>query len=133
MLGVRESIEKLLSSGYKIAIASSNFRRNIKTVLENADSKFFFGVIVGRDDVNNPKPHPEVFLRCLEILRSLPEKSVVIEDAPKGIISANRGGIKKIIVIPNVWTKNGDFSSASLILDSANSLADTIISWRDLE
>lgn len=133
MLGVRESIEKLLSNGYKIAIASSNFRRNIETVLENAGSKFSFGAIVGREDIDNPKPHPEVFLRCLETLHSLPEKSVVIEDAPKGIIAANRGGIKKVIAIPNVWTKNGDFSNASLILDSANSLADTISSWKDPE
>ena len=131
ILGIRENIKKLLSNGYKIAIASSNFRRNIETVLRNANAEFSFDVIVGREDIDNPKPHPEVFLRCLELLNSSAEKSVVIEDAPKGIISANRGGIKKVIAIPNYWTENGDFSTASLILDSSIKLADTIMSWEN--
>jgi HAD superfamily hydrolase (TIGR01509 family) len=127
IVGIRKSIEKLISNGYKIAIASSNFRRNIETVLRNANAEFSFDVIVGREDIDNPKPHPEVFLRCLELLNSSAEESVVIEDAPKGIISANRGGIKKVIAIPNYWTKNGDFSNASLILSSAEKLCDSII------
>jgi beta-phosphoglucomutase len=90
MSGISENIEKLLNNNYKIAIASSNFRHNIYYVLEKSDIKLPFKTIIGREDIVKPKPDPEVFLKCLNKIDSLPEKSIVIEDAVKGIISANR-------------------------------------------
>ncbi len=131
MLGIKKSIKKLLSNKYKIAIASSNLRTNIETILKNTNTSFYFNTVIGREDICSPKPHPEVFLKCLNSLNSSAEKSVVIEDAPKGIISANKSNINKIIAIPNTWTQNGDFSRASLVLKSAEKLADIIISWNN--
>lgn len=133
MIGIRESIEELLSCGYKIAIASSNLRRNIEKVLEKAQIDFSFQSIIGREDIGSPKPHPEVFLKCLESIDSLPMQSVVVEDAPKGIISAKRSGIQRVVAIPNIWTQKGDFSEASLILNSAVTLSEEIISEVNLK
>jgi len=130
MSGISQSIEKLLNENYKIAIASSNLRKNIYNVLEKANINFPFKAIIGREDITNPKPNPEVFLKCLEKINSLPEKSVVIEDALKGIIAANRSKIYSTIAIPNQWTKNSDFSKATLILESAKNLNSAIISLK---
>lgn len=132
MDGIRENIEQLLSMNYKIAIASSNLKKNILHLLKNSGTNFPFTPIIGKEDIVNPKPHPEVFLKCLAKMNSDPQKSVVIEDATKGIISAKKCNIKHVIAIPNTWTNNCDFSAASLILPSAKSLSTEIISEKNL-
>ncbi len=117
--GIHENLEYLISQRYKIAIASSNLRRNIELVLDKAGVNFNFTSIVGREDILSPKPSPEVFIKCLKNCNSAPENAVVIEDAPKGILAAKRAKIKDIIAIPNIWTKHGNFSEASMVIESA--------------
>ena len=53
-------------------------------------------VLVTADDVVNGKPHPEPYLKGAEWLGVTPKDCLVIEDAPAGIQSARKGGMKVI-------------------------------------
>lgn len=53
-------------------------------------------VLVTADDVVNGKPHPEPYLKGAELLGIRPKDCLVIEDAPAGIQSARKGGMKVI-------------------------------------
>jgi len=53
-------------------------------------------VLVAAEDVTHGKPHPEPYLKGAELLGVNPDKCLVIEDAPAGIRSAHRGGMKVI-------------------------------------
>ncbi|HKV77524.1 MAG TPA: HAD family hydrolase [Candidatus Sulfotelmatobacter sp.] len=51
-------------------------------------------VLVTSDDVTNGKPHPEPYLKGAEEMGYCAAECLVIEDAPAGIQSARRGGMK---------------------------------------
>ena len=67
-----------------------------------ASARLLFGglpvpdVLVTANDVVNGKPHPEPYLKGAELLGIRPKDCLVIEDAPAGIQSARKGGMKVI-------------------------------------
>ena len=60
--------------------------------------------LVGRDQVTNAKPHPEIYLHTAELLRQPPEACLVIEDSPLGAASATAAEMACLIV-PNAFTE----------------------------
>src|SRR5215211_417545 len=55
-------------------------------------------VLVGAEDVEKGKPDPECYLKGAELLRTLAERCVVVEDTPAGIQAARSAGIAVIAV-----------------------------------
>jgi len=49
-------------------------------------------------DVIHGKPHPEPFLRAMELAGAMPQECVVIENAPLGVESAHRSGAFTVAV-----------------------------------
>jgi len=47
---------------------------------------------VTNEDVKNPKPHPEGFIRAMVSSGTLPENALIVEDSDKGIEAANLTG-----------------------------------------
>lgn len=58
----------------------------------------YFNVIVGADDIIRHKPYPDTFLRCAELLKVIPEKCIVFEDADFGIMAAQSAGMSFVDV-----------------------------------
>jgi beta-phosphoglucomutase family hydrolase len=56
-------------------------------------------VVVGSDQVQNPKPAPDIFLRCAELLGAKPGKCVVFEDSVLGLQAAARAGMTGVDVL----------------------------------
>ena len=123
---VRAAIALLIGNRWKIAIGSSNTEDNIRTLLGRSDMLQIFNVIVGLESVSSVKPQPDVFLECLKRTSVRAENAVVVEDAPKGITAAKRAKIGMVVAIPNVWTKDCDFSDADVVLASIKDLPDAI-------
>ncbi len=97
--GVAEFLESV-HGRFTICIGSGALSAEIKTVLERSGLSRFFDFIVGADHTENPKPSPEVYLKCLEGIQSsgagavAPEQCVVFEDSPGGVLAAKRAGMK---------------------------------------
>ena len=68
-----------------------------------------FNVVVGADQVQNPKPAPDTFLRCAELLGVQPDQCVVFEDSPLGLQAAHRAGMTGIDVLLVHQIKNDYF------------------------
>lgn len=54
----------------------------------------YFDILVTSDDISNPKPHPETFLKCAEQMGVAPEDCQVFEDGVLGINAARDAGMK---------------------------------------
>ena len=54
------------------------------------------GHIFSAEQVERPKPHPDVFEYAMEQLRLQPEDVVVVEDSPTGVQAAKRAGLRVI-------------------------------------
>lgn len=84
--------------GIKMAIGTAAIPFNIDFVLDNLQLRDYFPVIVSANDVKQSKPHPEVFLKCAELLGVDPAKCIVFEDAPKGVEAALNAGMKAVAI-----------------------------------
>ncbi len=92
--GVIRFINDLRSNGMLIALGSAS--KNAPLILDRIHLKEKFDVIVDGNIVSKAKPHPEVFLKCAEILNVEPEYCLVFEDAQAGIEAALNGGMNVI-------------------------------------
>jgi len=68
-------------------------------VLKQCGLFAYIDVIVGADQVTNPKPAPDTFLRCAKLLDVAPQKCVVFEDSKLGLQAAAEAGMVGIDVL----------------------------------
>jgi len=53
----------------------------------------YFDILVSKEDVPNPKPAPDTFLRCAELIGVAPEYCQVFEDGDPGLKAARSAGM----------------------------------------
>lgn len=87
---IKNTIKELSHQKYKIAVCSNSIRKTILTVLSKLDIIDYFDYIVSNEDVNNSKPHPEMYWKTISYFGVLPEETLIIEDSPFGLLAANR-------------------------------------------
>ncbi|UCD03522.1 MAG: HAD family phosphatase [Candidatus Woesearchaeota archaeon] len=93
MPGVIEFIDKLRTSGFKLAIASASPVNFIEFVLSKLNLKDKFDVITSSTEVEHGKPSPDVFLLAAKRLGLKPEECIVIEDGVNGMVAAKRANM----------------------------------------
>ena len=99
--GVVEFLEAIRGK-FHVAIGSGALTEEINLILRRKGLSEFFGFVIGADDTENPKPSPEVYLKCLERLRTDYDRTitaaqcVVFEDSPHGVLAAKRAGMRCI-------------------------------------
>jgi beta-phosphoglucomutase len=94
--GVHAFLDQITGNGLRLALATSAPELNIELGLQKLKLENTFEHIVGKVDVSHGKPHPEVYLRSLELLGMAAENCVVFEDSKAGIQSARSAGIKVV-------------------------------------
>lgn len=97
--GAVELVRGLKAHGVRLAIGSSAPRENVDIVLDAADIREAFDVIVSAKDVTRGKPDPQIYATTCDRLRLPPSQCVVIEDAPVGVRAAKAAGAKCIAVM----------------------------------
>jgi beta-phosphoglucomutase len=81
-----------------MAIGSAAIPFNIDFILDNLGIRHYFQAIVSASDVKVSKPDPETFLRAAQQIGVVPANCIVFEDAPKGVESALRAGMRCIVL-----------------------------------
>jgi beta-phosphoglucomutase len=80
------------------AIVSGAALAEIRPVARAAGLDSVFAAIVSADEVTRGKPHPESYLRALELLGVPAGEAVAFEDTESGIASATGAGMRCIAV-----------------------------------
>lgn len=111
--GAKEAIEYFYDRGLKLAVASSNVTRWVEELTRrNGVRKYFLSVLTS-DDVENPKPDPELYLRTAQILHSDVTECLVFEDSVAGATAAISAGMRTCVVPqlkqPNSFVKANAF------------------------
>ncbi|WDR06903.1 HAD family phosphatase [Devosia rhodophyticola] len=96
--GAREILLELRSRKIPTAIATSSRRPHAQLHLEVAGLIEMFDTIVTRDDVVNPKPHPEPYLMAAGRLGVEPGVCLAFEDSHSGVHAAHGAGMQTIMV-----------------------------------
>lgn len=104
-LPIKEGVKEILSygkeNGIKLALATSSSHNYAMKCLKDAGIDTYFDGVVCGDMVNYSKPNPEIYLKACELVGVNPADAVAFEDAPAGIESAYRAGMK-VVMIPDL-------------------------------
>lgn len=92
-----------------IGVASNSDRWRLDLVLSSAGIRHLFDVTVAGDEVVEPKPAPDIYLRVSELLGVSPGECIVIEDSPTGVTAARAAGMTVVVV------RRGHFANERLI------------------
>jgi HAD superfamily hydrolase (TIGR01509 family) len=79
-----------------VAVASNSPRILLSKTLEEAGLDGLFDVVLGADDVLNPKPAPDLYATAVQRLGTEPADSMAVEDAPAGVEAARAAGLMVI-------------------------------------
>ena len=85
-----ELMSGLVQRGYKIAVCSNSIRKTVLTVLSKLGLMEYMDYIISNEDVQNSKPHPEMYWRAISKMGCLPEETLIVEDSPYGLLAASR-------------------------------------------
>ncbi|MCB8984560.1 MAG: beta-phosphoglucomutase family hydrolase [Ardenticatenaceae bacterium] len=96
--GLADFLHQSQAAGVKTAVATSAGPDNIEFVLGGLGLAGAFTAVVGAHDVQNGKPHPEIFLTAAARLGVAPSACLVFEDSRAGIEAARRAGMDVVVI-----------------------------------
>jgi len=99
IMGIEDVLKFIKERNLKQAIYTLNKHKHAKISLEKVDLLGYFDVIIGRDNVNNAKPHPDHLLEICKRLQVKPNEIIVIGDTSRDIEGAIRVGAYSIALL----------------------------------
>ncbi|REE83565.1 HAD superfamily hydrolase (TIGR01509 family)/beta-phosphoglucomutase family hydrolase [Lutibacter oceani] len=76
-----------------MSIGTGSTKNGAKTTLEVIGMNHFFDIVITANDIQNPKPHPETFLKCADLMGINPKECIVFEDGILGMQAAKEAGM----------------------------------------
>ncbi|MCB1192935.1 MAG: HAD family phosphatase [Leptospiraceae bacterium] len=113
MPGLFEIINEFHSK-LKLAIVTGAPQKFLDITLENLKIETYFDAFQTSDEIQNGKPNPEIYLKAIRKLKTLPQNCVVLEDSSNGARAGKNAGCYTI-AIPSEYTQNQDFSFVDYI------------------
>jgi HAD superfamily hydrolase (TIGR01509 family) len=83
-------------NGCRTALATNSERAAVLHVLHALDLASSLDLVLTREDVQNPKPDPEIYLLAAQRFEVSPEECIVVEDSPNGVRAAVAAGMNVI-------------------------------------
>lgn len=90
--GVRPALDFFTELKMPMAVATSSHTAQAEQRLAQADIFKYFEIVVGGDEVERPKPFPDIYKRTAELLKIKPKNCIAFEDSPAGTRSAIKSG-----------------------------------------
>ena len=116
--GAAATLTELRRRGAAIALITRNCRAATGIVLQGLQE---YDLLLTRDDVPHPKPHPDHVLRCLTALRCSPHGSAVVGDHPYDMKAGRAADVHLCIGV-----RTGNSSDSSLHQAGAHAVLDSI-------
>jgi phosphoglycolate phosphatase len=114
----------VLAARYKLAIVTSRSSRGAWDILEHFALDSLFEVLVGVDDVRNPKPHPEPVLSALSRIGVDPACAILLGDTVQDMQAAVAAEAGAVGVATGSHTAEALRAAGALtVLDSFSQLA----------
>ncbi len=99
-------LRTLRGEGLATAVATMSTPKEARYVLETLGLMELLDTLLGREDVRNPKPDPEIYLLGASRLNVRPEECLVIEDSPAGVRAGIAAGMA-VVAMATPFTECG--------------------------
>lgn len=108
---------------YRLALTTSSVRADQQFAFAKFDLTPYFETVVTAEDIINPKPHPEPYIRTVERLRIEPSQCLVVEDSLNGVRSALGAGCLVAGMTTSFGTKELEDAGSHFTVDTYDELA----------
>ena len=96
----KTTLAQLREMKLPLAVATSSVSASARPLLDRTGIRSLFSVVITGDEVQQGKPHPEIYLRAAKKLGISPEACLVIEDSLAGI-AAGKAANMRVAAIPD--------------------------------
>lgn len=90
-------IEEIKEKFY-ISIVTNASKKNVEDILEKFSVKNLFDLLITQEDVENPKPSAEGFLKAMNYFNISKENTIIFEDSEIGIQAADKAEVDYVRV-----------------------------------
>jgi pyrophosphatase PpaX len=95
-INVEKTLYGLNKRGFKIAALTSRSKRTSIKSLEVNNIASYIDLIISREDIINPKPHPESLLKALKYFNASPKHAIMVGDTRVDIKAGRNAKTKTI-------------------------------------
>ncbi|NRB53504.1 MAG: HAD family phosphatase [Saprospiraceae bacterium] len=96
--GLLDFLQMLQENKIKAAVATSAPFENAEFILSGLEISHYFQAVLHSADVEQGKPHPEIYLKAAAALNESPANCIVIEDSIAGVQAGRAAGCKVIAI-----------------------------------
>jgi len=121
-------IFKYLNKNYKIAVATNAVKSTLKICLKNLGIEKYVDFKLSNEDIINPKPNPEIYLRIFVHFGIYPSEALIVEDSHYGREAAVSSGAK---LLPIKKINELNLKKIKLNLITKKIINEKNISWED--
>ncbi len=84
--------------GLKVVLITNSIKQVGEAILEKLGATKAFDLIIYGDEIQNPKPDPEIYKKALASLNLSPKEALVFEDSPTGAKAAAKADLEMVII-----------------------------------
>ena len=97
--GIEDALRSLRDEGRRLGIVTAKRQATVRLAFDVIPGlEDYFEVVVGADDTERHKPHPDPILAALDRLESRPAEAAYVGDSPFDIASAKAAGVTAVAV-----------------------------------
>jgi beta-phosphoglucomutase len=115
-------IAKFRKEGLRQIVCSNAVRDSVDLMLRQSGISEYMEFFIGNDEVQKPKPDPQMYQIAMEKLGLKPEEVIIVEDSPHGIEAARASGAHVCVVS---GFKDVNYSRLKSFLDSIDNQGGT--------
>lgn len=112
--GLIDFLKELEAAKIPKAIATSGIIPNINFMFEHVPIKNYFFSVIDSTQIEQGKPHPEIFLKAAVSVNAVPSECIAFEDSLAGVQSAKAAGMKVIALTTTHAAE--DLADADLVI-----------------
>jgi len=127
MTGADALVRAVVRRDLRVAVASMSKREWVEPTLEAIGLRALFPLVVTLDDIERPKPDPEIYLHAAALLGVAPEACIAVEDSVHGVASAAAAGMR-VVQVRQASLPSDPQPGAHAVIDS---FLDFDLAWLD--
>jgi HAD superfamily hydrolase (TIGR01509 family) len=123
--GVAETL-RALHGKVRMGVVTSARRQHFEITHVRTGLRKYLDFVLTLEDCRHTKPNPDPYLTAMARFSLEPNRCIVVEDSERGLAAATAAGLDCLIVRTE-WSKDGDFSKASRIVDNVAEAGEEIL------
>ena len=97
--GAEDALRRLKEAGLKLAIATNDRRSDAEESFRMAGVLSLFDAVVGADEVENPKPSPDMIQLACERCGTEPGNMIYFGDQPTDMRAGRAAGVRAVVAV----------------------------------